>query len=135
MASESTAPPHPTTTSYCSTRGGAKGVCFEDVVMGGLAEDRGLYVPEELPTVSTDELAEVSSVCTYASQQCVLVVAFTHGRVSSTSGRNDAPIHVYHTACFIPFNIFATYVPAVAVISCTAVTRMTYRMIRAGIRI
>lgn len=47
-------------TSYCSTRGGAKGVSFEDVVLGGLAEDRGLYVPETLPTVSAEELAEVS---------------------------------------------------------------------------
>ncbi|CAN0064489.1 unnamed protein product, partial [Hapterophycus canaliculatus] len=47
------------TTSYCSTRGGAKGVSFEDVVLGGLAEDRGLYVPEELPSVSAEELSEV----------------------------------------------------------------------------
>eukprot|EP00752_Nemacystus_decipiens_P018551 g16631.t1 len=54
MVSDSSA----STTSYCSTRGGAKGVSFEDVVLGGLAEDRGLYVPEELPTVSTEELAE-----------------------------------------------------------------------------
>lgn len=46
-------------TSYCSTRGGAKGVSFEDVVLGGLAEDRGLYVPETLPSVSAEELAEV----------------------------------------------------------------------------
>lgn len=46
-------------TSYCSTRGGAKGVSFEDVVLGGLAEDRGLYVPEKLPIVSAEELAEV----------------------------------------------------------------------------
>ncbi|CAN0488841.1 unnamed protein product, partial [Scytosiphon promiscuus] len=46
----------PATTSYCSTRGGAKGVSFEDVVLGGLAEDRGLYVPEELPSVSAQEL-------------------------------------------------------------------------------
>lgn len=52
------------TTSYCSTRGGAKGVSFEDVVLGGLAEDRGLYVPEELPAVSKEELTEVkTSVC------------------------------------------------------------------------
>lgn len=55
MASESS------TTSYCSTRGGAKGVSFEDVVLGGLAEDRGLYVPETLPSVSLHELSEVST--------------------------------------------------------------------------
>lgn len=48
-----------TTTTYCSTRGGAKGVSFEDVVLGGLANDRGLYVPEVLPSVSPEELTEV----------------------------------------------------------------------------
>lgn len=49
--------------SYCSTRGDAKGVSFEDVVLGGLANDRGLYVPEMLPKVSPEELLEVKS-CT-----------------------------------------------------------------------
>lgn len=49
---------------YCSTRGGKKGVSFEDVVLGGLATDRGLYVPEELPTVSSDELMEVCQTST-----------------------------------------------------------------------
>lgn len=48
-----------TTTTYCSTRGGAKGVSFENVVLQGLANDRGLYVPEELPSVSPEELTEV----------------------------------------------------------------------------
>lgn len=32
---------------------------FEDVVLGGLANDRGLYVPEVLPSVSPEELNEV----------------------------------------------------------------------------
>ena len=31
---------------YRSTRGAVKGASFEDVVMGGLAPDKGLYVPE-----------------------------------------------------------------------------------------
>ncbi|CBN76262.1 Threonine synthase [Ectocarpus siliculosus] len=59
MASDSSPPASSSsTTSYCSTRGGAKGVSFENVVLGGLAEDRGLYVPEVLPSVSAQELAE-----------------------------------------------------------------------------
>ncbi|CAN0119549.1 unnamed protein product, partial [Scytosiphon promiscuus] len=63
MVSDSSAPASssnasPATTSYCSTRGGANGVSFENVVLGGLAEDRGLYVPEELPSVSAQELSE-----------------------------------------------------------------------------
>lgn len=74
-----------TTTSYCSTRGGAKGVSFEDVVLGGLAEDRGLYVPEELPTVSTDEL---SQVCASALVWCPLSFLGGHCRcLGAVSGR------------------------------------------------
>ncbi|CAM9711040.1 unnamed protein product [Chrysoparadoxa australica] len=42
--------------TYCSTRGGEKGVSFEDVVLGGLAPDKGLYVPEQLPKVSLEEI-------------------------------------------------------------------------------
>lgn len=34
---------------------------FEDVVLGGLANDRGLYVPETLPVVSKDELEQVNT--------------------------------------------------------------------------
>ena len=49
-------------TKYCSTRGGATGVSFEDVVLGGLANDRGLYVPETLPTVTSEELSQVMRV-------------------------------------------------------------------------
>lgn len=52
------------TISYGSTRGGERGASFEDVVLSGLAHDRGLYVPETLPTVSPEELLEVLS-CTY----------------------------------------------------------------------
>ncbi|CAM9114704.1 unnamed protein product [Choristocarpus tenellus] len=44
------------TYTYCSTRGGAVGVSFEDVVLGGLANDRGLYVPEVVPEVAVDEI-------------------------------------------------------------------------------
>lgn len=76
MVSDSSA----TTTSYCSTRGGAKGVSFEDVVLGGLAEDRGLYVPEELPTVSGEELSEVTF--------CVCSLCSTHGRFQELLSRS-----------------------------------------------
>ncbi len=42
---------------YISTRGGGEPQNFEDVVLTGLAPDGGLYVPEELPTFSTEEIA------------------------------------------------------------------------------
>ncbi|KAG5182073.1 threonine synthase [Tribonema minus] len=41
---------------YRSTRGGHHGMSFEDVVLGGLATDKGLYVPESVPAVSADEI-------------------------------------------------------------------------------
>lgn len=47
-------------TLYCSTRGGVTDATFEDVVLGGLAPDRGLYVPQEgIPSIPDKELEEV----------------------------------------------------------------------------
>jgi len=40
---------------YISTRGQAEPVSFEGALMGGLATDRGLYVPESWPSFSQDE--------------------------------------------------------------------------------
>lgn len=44
---------------YKSTRGGQKGLSFEDVVLGGLATDKGLYVPESIPVISMSELEQL----------------------------------------------------------------------------
>jgi threonine synthase len=40
---------------YQSTRGGSKGVCFEEAVLQGLCPDGGLYVPEEIPSLGSLE--------------------------------------------------------------------------------
>jgi threonine synthase len=42
--------------TYSSTRGGQKSLDFRTVVMTGLAHDRGLFVPDVLPTVTKEEL-------------------------------------------------------------------------------
>ena len=42
---------------YCSTRGQASVLNFEDVVLAGLARDGGLYVPESWPTFSANDIA------------------------------------------------------------------------------
>lgn len=42
--------------TYSSTRGGQKNLDFRSVVMQGLAHDRGLFVPDSMPTVAKDEL-------------------------------------------------------------------------------
>ena len=36
-----------------------KDATFEEVVLGGLAPDRGLYVPQTMPTISPAELEEM----------------------------------------------------------------------------
>jgi len=45
-----------TSVTYSSTRGGQKHLDFRTVVMQGLAHDRGLFVPDEMPQVSQEEL-------------------------------------------------------------------------------
>lgn len=42
--------------TYSSTRGSQKNLDFRTVVMQGLAHDRGLFVPDSLPTVTSEEL-------------------------------------------------------------------------------
>ncbi|MEM0955271.1 MAG: threonine synthase [Pseudomonadota bacterium] len=41
---------------YISTRGDAPTLNFEEVLLAGLAQDGGLYVPASLPSFSTDEI-------------------------------------------------------------------------------
>ncbi|OYW39691.1 MAG: threonine synthase [Hydrogenophilales bacterium 12-61-10] len=43
--------------NYLSTRGLAPHLRFSEILLGGLASDGGLYVPEAYPRFSTDELA------------------------------------------------------------------------------
>jgi hypothetical protein len=45
-----------TSVTYSSTRGGQKNLDFRSAVMTGLAHDRGLFVPDSMPTVSKEEL-------------------------------------------------------------------------------
>src|SRR5690625_7469754 len=42
---------------YISTRGNAPALNFEDVLLTGLASDGGLYVPENLPRFTVQEIA------------------------------------------------------------------------------
>jgi threonine synthase len=47
---------------YISTRGQAPALDFEQVLLTGLASDGGLYVPENLPTFSTEEIAAMAAL-------------------------------------------------------------------------
>lgn len=46
-------------TKYRSTRGLESGLSFEQVVLGGLAKDKGLYVPESIPTMTMTEIEKL----------------------------------------------------------------------------
>ncbi|KAK4318296.1 hypothetical protein Pmani_010706 [Petrolisthes manimaculis] len=45
---------------YCSSRGLESGLSFRDVLFAGYAKDGGLYVPEELPKLTLDELKSMA---------------------------------------------------------------------------
>ncbi|WP_372885338.1 threonine synthase [Shimia sp.] len=47
---------------YISTRGNAPDLTFEDAMLTGLARDGGLYVPETVPTLSRDEIADLAGL-------------------------------------------------------------------------
>ena len=45
---------------YISTRGRAPALAFEETMLTGLARDGGLYVPDAVPTLSSEEIADLS---------------------------------------------------------------------------
>ena len=47
---------------YISTRGKAPVLNFEEAMLTGLARDGGLYLPETIPTMSTDEIAALAGL-------------------------------------------------------------------------
>ena len=47
---------------YISTRGQGPALNFEEVVLTGLADDGGLYIPETLPSFSADEIAAMAGM-------------------------------------------------------------------------
>ncbi|MDD9922628.1 MAG: threonine synthase, partial [Boseongicola sp.] len=49
---------------YVSTRGEAPVLSFEEAMLTGLARDGGLYVPESIPQLSTDDIAALAG-CSY----------------------------------------------------------------------
>ncbi|EME78492.1 uncharacterized protein MYCFIDRAFT_157284 [Pseudocercospora fijiensis CIRAD86] len=51
-------PSHSASQRYLSTRGGSYDFSFEDVVLKGLAQDGGLFIPEDIPTLPPDFLTK-----------------------------------------------------------------------------
>lgn len=65
---------------YISTRGRAPALAFDDVLLAGLAEDGGLYVPETWPHFSPDEIASMAGL-SYAELAVQVIAPFLGGRI------------------------------------------------------
>jgi threonine synthase len=65
---------------YISTRGEAPSLSFEDVVLTGLAPDGGLYVPENLPKFSQEEIASWAGL-NYQDLAFKIIAPFVAGEV------------------------------------------------------
>jgi len=66
---------------YLSTRGGAPVREFEDVLLAGLAEDGGLFMPESWPQLSADEWRALRGL-PYAELSAKIIALFTAPAIS-----------------------------------------------------
>jgi threonine synthase len=66
---------------YISTRGKAPALSFDDVLLAGLARDGGLYVPEEWPFFTAQDLRELTGL-PYHRLAAVIMKPFIGGAIS-----------------------------------------------------
>lgn len=66
---------------YVSTRGEAPVLAFDDVLLAGLAEDGGLYVPQEWPRFSADDLTTMAGM-SYAEIAFQVIRPFVGGTIA-----------------------------------------------------
>lgn len=66
---------------YVSTRGEAPVLAFDDVLLAGLAEDGGLYVPQDWPQFSADDLAAMAGM-SYAGIAYQVIRPFVGGTIA-----------------------------------------------------
>jgi threonine synthase len=66
---------------YISTRGQAPAVGFTDAVLGGLAPDGGLYVPQDWPQISREEIAGFAAM-PYADVAARVLGAFAGDEIA-----------------------------------------------------
>lgn len=67
---------------YVSTRGGAKPLAFDDVLLAGLAPDGGLYVPREWPRLTAAQIADLAGR-SYAEIAFRVLKPFVGGAIRS----------------------------------------------------
>lgn len=69
---------------YISTRGNAPALTFEEVVLAGLANDGGLYIPQEIPALSMAEIIKMGSL-SYSELAYDIISRFTGDGVNHSS--------------------------------------------------
>lgn len=72
---------------YISTRGNAPSLSFSDVLLAGLANDGGLYVPENLPSFSQEEIASWASL-SYQDLAFKVMWPFVEGDIPANDFKN-----------------------------------------------
>ena len=66
---------------FVSTRGGGEPKTFEEVILTGLAPDGGLFVPEQLPQFSQQEIASWAGL-SYEDLALKIMTPFVEDRKS-----------------------------------------------------
>src|SRR5262249_59821313 len=69
---------------YISTRGAAPALAFDDVLLAGLARDGGLYVPEEWPLLTGNDLRALVGL-EYADIATRVMRPFVGGRLEEAA--------------------------------------------------
>lgn len=82
---------------YISTRGQAPALNFEEVLLAGLASDGGLYVPEQLPVFTHEEIASWAGL-SYAELAFKIISPFVNDCIS------DADLKVMIDETYAGFN-------------------------------
>lgn len=72
---------------YISTRGQAKPLSFEDVVLTGLATDGGLYVPESIPEFSKEKIDSFAGM-SYEELAFEVMAPFVGGEIPDADFKN-----------------------------------------------
>ncbi|PZQ65680.1 MAG: threonine synthase [Phenylobacterium zucineum] len=90
---------------YISTRGQSPSVGFTDAVLGGLAPDGGLYVPETWPTFTHDELAAFAGK-PYAEVAAAVLGAFAGDEIPAAELRAmcDEAYATFSHAAVVPMS-------------------------------
>ncbi|RMA79349.1 threonine synthase [Umboniibacter marinipuniceus] len=85
---------------YQSTRGASEQLSFEDVLLKGLANDGGLFVPTELPKFSNEDLTRLATL-SYEALAFEIMWPFVEGCISAVDFRaliDDAYAQFNHSA-------------------------------------